>query len=168
MWIYHSFINIYRVLGFSYLWEKHFMPKMQYVTFIIDWILLYIYNLFFIQRSSSKIEEACEMYTKAANMFKMAKKWSGEYYLYYFCKIYLKLFVVGTVLLWFSFPQLYWSHFSVENEIFFFNLSHKLNMVRFHITVYILNSANMINIYLHQNCDKLSHSLLFFGSSSTN
>ncbi|GFY74178.1 alpha-soluble NSF attachment protein [Trichonephila inaurata madagascariensis] len=28
-------------------------------------------------RSSSKIEEACEMYTKAANMFKMAKKWSA-------------------------------------------------------------------------------------------
>ncbi|GBN93904.1 hypothetical protein AVEN_15488-1, partial [Araneus ventricosus] len=27
-------------------------------------------------RSSSKTEEACEMYTKAANMFKMAKKWS--------------------------------------------------------------------------------------------
>lgn len=28
-------------------------------------------------RSSSKVEEACEMYTRAANMFKMAKKWSA-------------------------------------------------------------------------------------------
>ncbi|CAL1275692.1 unnamed protein product [Larinioides sclopetarius] len=28
-------------------------------------------------KSSSKIEEACEMYTKAANMFKMSKKWSA-------------------------------------------------------------------------------------------
>lgn len=28
-------------------------------------------------RGSSKIEEACEIYTRAANMFKMAKNWSG-------------------------------------------------------------------------------------------
>ncbi|XP_075209739.1 LOW QUALITY PROTEIN: alpha-soluble NSF attachment protein [Chanos chanos] len=27
--------------------------------------------------SSSKVEEACDMYTRAANMFKMAKNWSG-------------------------------------------------------------------------------------------
>lgn len=25
------------------------------------------------------MEEACEMYTRAANMFKIAKNWSGEY-----------------------------------------------------------------------------------------
>lgn len=25
------------------------------------------------------MEEACEMYTRAANMFKMAKNWSGMY-----------------------------------------------------------------------------------------
>nr|XP_060479905.1 beta-soluble NSF attachment protein [Panthera onca] len=28
---------------------------------------------------NTKIEEACEMYTRAANMFKMAKNWSGMY-----------------------------------------------------------------------------------------
>lgn len=28
-------------------------------------------------RSSSKAEEACDMYTRAANMFKMAKNWNG-------------------------------------------------------------------------------------------
>lgn len=37
------------------------------------------FNIFVLLcRSSSKVEEACEMYTRAANMFKMAKKWSGE------------------------------------------------------------------------------------------
>lgn len=29
-------------------------------------------------RSSSKLEEACDMYVRAANMFKMAKNWSGK------------------------------------------------------------------------------------------
>lgn len=30
-------------------------------------------------RGNTKLEEACEMYTKAANMFKIAKNWSGIY-----------------------------------------------------------------------------------------
>ncbi|EAX10157.1 N-ethylmaleimide-sensitive factor attachment protein, beta, isoform CRA_g [Homo sapiens] len=29
---------------------------------------------------NTRIEEACEMYTRAANMFKMAKNWSGKVY----------------------------------------------------------------------------------------
>lgn len=29
--------------------------------------------------SNHKIEEACEMYCRAANMFKMAKNWTGEF-----------------------------------------------------------------------------------------
>lgn len=33
----------------------------------------------FFPRGSSKIEEACEIYARAANMFKMAKNWSGAY-----------------------------------------------------------------------------------------
>ena len=32
---------------------------------------------FLFPRGSSKIEEACEIYARAANMFKMAKNWSG-------------------------------------------------------------------------------------------
>lgn len=30
-------------------------------------------------RGNTRVEEACEMYTRAANMFKIAKNWSGEY-----------------------------------------------------------------------------------------
>lgn len=33
-------------------------------------------NLQFVFRGSSKVEEAVECYTRAANMFKMAKKWA--------------------------------------------------------------------------------------------
>lgn len=29
-------------------------------------------------RGNTRVEEACEMYTRAANMFKIAKNWSGE------------------------------------------------------------------------------------------
>lgn len=29
-------------------------------------------------RGSSKMEEACDMYVRAANMFKMAKNWCGK------------------------------------------------------------------------------------------
>ena len=32
----------------------------------------------FIDRGSSKLEEACDVYARAANMFKMAKNWSGK------------------------------------------------------------------------------------------
>ncbi|OWK15828.1 hypothetical protein Celaphus_00004660 [Cervus elaphus hippelaphus] len=32
---------------------------------------------FLFPRGSSKIEEACEIYARAANMFKMAKNWSA-------------------------------------------------------------------------------------------
>jgi hypothetical protein len=38
---------------------------------------LFISSLPFSPRGSSKIEEACEIYARAANMFKMAKNWSG-------------------------------------------------------------------------------------------
>ena len=34
---------------------------------------------FLFPRGSSKIEEACEIYARAANMFKMAKNWSGTW-----------------------------------------------------------------------------------------
>uniref|UniRef100_A0A672K8Y7 N-ethylmaleimide-sensitive factor attachment protein, alpha a n=1 Tax=Sinocyclocheilus grahami TaxID=75366 RepID=A0A672K8Y7_SINGR len=33
--------------------------------------------IFFSERSSSKVEEACDLYVRAANMFKMAKNWSA-------------------------------------------------------------------------------------------
>ncbi|XP_069765134.1 alpha-soluble NSF attachment protein isoform X2 [Narcine bancroftii] len=33
--------------------------------------------VFFLRRGSSKLEEACELYVRAANMFKMAKNWSA-------------------------------------------------------------------------------------------
>lgn len=29
-------------------------------------------------RGSSKMEEACDMYVRAANMYKMAKNWCGK------------------------------------------------------------------------------------------
>ena len=32
-----------------------------------------------VSRGPQKVEEACEMYCRAANMFKMAKNWSGEF-----------------------------------------------------------------------------------------
>lgn len=32
-------------------------------------------------RGNHKVEEACEMYARAANMFKMAKNWSGMCFL---------------------------------------------------------------------------------------
>ena len=35
--------------------------------------------LYIFLRGNTRIEEACEMYTRAANMFKMAKNWSGMY-----------------------------------------------------------------------------------------
>lgn len=34
-------------------------------------------SAFCLLRGSSKMEEACDMYARAANMFKMAKNWSG-------------------------------------------------------------------------------------------
>ena len=30
-------------------------------------------------RNSSKAEEACDMYVRAGNMFKMAKNWNGKH-----------------------------------------------------------------------------------------
>ena len=36
-------------------------------------------RLLFASRGSSRIEEACDIYARAANMFKMAKNWSGTY-----------------------------------------------------------------------------------------
>lgn len=35
------------------------------------------FSFFFWSRGHHKVEEACEMYCRAANMFKMAKNWSG-------------------------------------------------------------------------------------------
>lgn len=32
----------------------------------------------FAHRGNHKVEDACEMYARAANMFKMAKNWSGR------------------------------------------------------------------------------------------
>jgi len=34
----------------------------------------------FVLSGSSKTEEAAELYTKAGNTFKMAKKWAGKLY----------------------------------------------------------------------------------------
>lgn len=31
-------------------------------------------------RGNHKVEDACEMYARAANMFKMAKNWSGRWH----------------------------------------------------------------------------------------
>lgn len=42
-------------------------------------LLLMPFLLLLFARGNTKVEEACEMYTRAANMFKIAKNWSGMY-----------------------------------------------------------------------------------------
>lgn len=39
--------------------------------------LLFMCILVVCFRGNHKVEDACEMYARAANMFKMAKNWSG-------------------------------------------------------------------------------------------
>jgi len=42
---------------------------------------------------SSKLEEAIDLYIKAANFFKMDKKWQSTYYYYYYHKLYYFIYV---------------------------------------------------------------------------
>lgn len=41
-------------------------------------IQIIFFIVIIISRGASKQEEACDMYARAANMFKMAKNWSGK------------------------------------------------------------------------------------------
>lgn len=56
--------------------------------------LLHLHELFpsYAFRSSSKAEEACDMYTRAANMFKMAKNWNGKHiHIIIVCNLFVTL-----------------------------------------------------------------------------
>lgn len=65
------------------LGDLYYLKYKQYDE-LVNVILNFSKNMFIILKSSvffsrgpHKVEEACEMYCRAANMFKMAKNWSG-------------------------------------------------------------------------------------------
>ena len=56
--------------------NRGFVADVNHTLFVVNetfklYLLLYLY------RGSSKMEEACDMYVRAANMYKMAKNWCG-------------------------------------------------------------------------------------------
>lgn len=65
-----SFISLQLVTEFS-------CQSFYQHLFCIVFLHLVVVSLFF--RGPHKVEEACEMYCRAANMFKMAKNWSGAF-----------------------------------------------------------------------------------------
>lgn len=52
-------------------------------------------------RGNHKVEDACEMYARAANMFKMAKNWTGKNI---YARVYrpssLATCDIGTIMFW--------------------------------------------------------------------
>lgn len=85
--------------------QEHSLQFCYALAFSVFFCLFIFCLLFLSHRGSSKLEEACDLYVRAANMYKMAKNWCGKLFLPFFFNSFM--FVdVFTPLLCNLIPQL--------------------------------------------------------------
>lgn len=57
--------------------KQHLFSELQLLCHFIADMSSADHNIFFFCRGSTKVEDAAELFVRAANSYKMAKKWPG-------------------------------------------------------------------------------------------